>query len=388
MNKGGIFRAGVCGGLLWLAPLCGLAAVEVEPGPGPAGETAPEVALPSDSYDIVVLKAHREQLYGKIVLEDPAFIIFEAQTDSTAGRMKIDRDKILTLSYDLHRQSDALKEDDVAGWFAIALKAYQAGYWKLAAEWMAKVAAMMPADAQGDLRNSWKYAGKAADYQDKYDEALKDYTEHLKLQPNDADVTTRAKEIRDYLGVVDPKDVGNKRSWPNGFELVSTYNWRVEKWSGNNQGTVTDQVVPHGLDGDDHIMAVSFLAGQFDKLILGVTPGKPFDFTGKKSFKISAHFKGTAKDAKTPVRPVMIALAFKSPGSGWMETESQQVPSSEDQWTQLSFKLDGDTTFKTQETNWAFQSALLKPDQIQNVYILVHNRQLAGNLYLNDMGVE
>ncbi|HTL51247.1 MAG TPA: hypothetical protein VL860_01600 [Planctomycetota bacterium] len=400
--------AGVCAALFCLTPLTAEdaegpqlppvpAADPVAPAPAdpappapepPTPTPAPEVALPSDSYDIVVLKAHREQLFGKIIMEDPKFIIFEAKTDSAAGRMKIDREKILTFTYDLHRQSEGLADDDVTGWFAIALKAYQAGYWSLAFDWMTKVAAKLPADPQGDLRNVYRYAGRAADYQDKYDAALKNYTEHLKLNPGDKGVETRTQEIRDYLGVVDPKDAGNKRKWPNGWEDMTVYHWKTETWSGNNTGSVTDQIVPHGIEGDDHLMAVSFQAGQFDKLVVSTTPQKPFNFTGGKAFKMSVHFKGIPKDAKTPVRPVMIALAFKSPGSGWMETEAQQVTSTDDQWVQLSFNLEGDKTFKTAETQWAFQSALLRPDQIQDVHILVHNRQLAGTVYFNDMGVE
>lgn len=385
------------GGLLAALPLGGAAAAEELPvGPprnDPPAETVPgpEVALPSDAYDIVVLKAHNEQLFGKVIIEDPQFILFDVQAGGTIGRMRIDRDKILNLTYDLHHQADGLDAKDVNGWFAIAMKAYKSGYWSLALDWLSKVGAMLPADPQGDLRNVFKYAGKAADYQDKYDEALKQYVEHLKLNPDDKEIEARVKELRDYLGVIDPKDAGKKKKWPNGFEDVSVYNWRGEKWGGNNTGNTSDQVVPHGLDGDDHILAISFQPGQFDKLVVGDRPSKPYNFTGATKLRLTAHFQTTNKDPKNPKapgRPIKISLAFKSPGSNWMETDVQDVPSTEDGWSNMTFKLDGDATFKTQETGWAFQSKLIQPDQIQNVYILVHNKNLGGNLYINDMGVE
>lgn len=392
MNRSWQLRVGLVAAMLCALPLWAaeppIEPLQNDPPPPVETEPPPEVALPSDAYDIVVLKAHNEQLYGKILVEEAKFILFDVKVGSTTGRMKIDREKILTLTYDLHRQAEGLDATDVNGWFAIAMKAYKAGYWSLALDWLTKVGGMLPAEPQGDLRNVFKYAGKAADYQDKYDEALKQYVAHLNLNPEDPEITARVKEIRDYLGVIDPKDAGKKKKWPNGFEDVSVYGWRSERWSNNNTGNVSDQVVAHGLDGDDHILAITFQAGQFDKMVVGDRPAKPYNFTGATKFRFTAHFQATVKDPKTPARPVRISLAFKSPGSSWMETDSQEVPSSADAWTNLSFQLDGEKTFKTAETGWAFQSALLKPEQIQNVYILIHNRQLAGNLYINDMGVE
>ncbi|MGH7143002.1 MAG: hypothetical protein ACREJ2_02575 [Planctomycetota bacterium] len=382
-----VFAAGLLGLLL---PVAG--AVEAAPPTGSTTATqlagqATQAVLPSDSKDIVILKAHEEKLFGKIVLEQPTFILFDATTANSVGRMRIDRDKILSITYALTRQAEGLKDADVDGWFALAKKAYEAGYWSLSYDWLTKVGAMLPKDPQGDMRNTFKYAGKAADYQAKYQDALTNYVAHLALNPNDKEISDRVQQIRDYLGIVDPKDAAKKKTWPDGMESVPVYRWQVENWGQNNVGTVSDQVQPHGLDGDDHILAITFDVGKFDKLVLGDRRANSANFTGMTKLKMLVSFK-TSAAAKGPGQPVGIGLAFKSPASPWMECNEQSVQASDGTWTELTFKLDGDTTFKTKATGWAFKSALLQPDQIQTIFILVHNRGVAGTLYINNMGVE
>ncbi len=312
-------------------------------------------------------------LEGKVKRETGEFIFFLVNEDK--GEIRIPKNKIKKIDYDITTKISALKEDDFAG-------RYKVGVWAMEKAMYVEAIAIFEKlkGQEGAGPDMLKLLAKAYEKRNQKDKAFEEYSEYLKLHPDDAEVAAKVAELKKIVAPDDPKaktdpatgagaatgDAPKAKPVVEGLEGDGT--WIAENWAipakaqfsvDPNNGNRTLVIQTEGFKGDKDKVAVS-------------RTGQPLDLSESKEMLLRV-FHNEEK-------PIQMAIAFVNSQGEWHETAQIRVPPNS--WNSPVYKIDG-KRFKATRNNFKdFDLELEGKGNIKRIVFLFYT-QKPFTLYLD-----
>ncbi|HYG75923.1 MAG TPA: tetratricopeptide repeat protein [Planctomycetota bacterium] len=293
------------------------------------------------------------KLEGKVHRETDEFIFF--MVDEEKGTVRIPKSKIKSIEYDINTQTEKLKPDDFAGH-------YKVGVWAMDKAMYAEAVQIFEAlkGKEGPGPDMLKLLGKAYENRQQMDKALENYTDYLKLNPQDAEVTAKVTELNK---VVNP-DAGNtapgekaKPKVVDGLEGDGT--WVSENWG----ITAKVQFSAEPTTGNKTI-AIQTEGGDKDKVAVSRT-GQPLDLSDTKEMFVRVFHNSQ--------QPVALAIGFVNAQGEFHESKQMRVPANS--WNNVTLRIDG-KGFKAARNNFKdFDLEMEGKQNIKRIIFLVYTQK-------------
>ena len=287
-------------------------------------------AAPSRA-DTIELAETGMKLEGKVQRDIDDYIVF-ILGDNT-GTLRIPKSKIKNIEYDIKTQLANLKEDDYAGRYKVGLWAMERNMFPEAIELFEELEGK-----EGPGSDRLKHLGKAYEQRKQLDKALQNYSDYLKIHPEDSaiaeHVKTLSKEVNpDDAAAVTPDGKPAKPKHQDGLE--GDGQWIVENWgiAGKAQFTLEPNT-------GNKMIVVQSDGGDKDKVAISRT-GPPLDLSDSKEMIVRMFHNGPA--------PMGIAVAFINTQGEFHESRAIRVPPNT--WFPFSQKMDG-KQFKANRNNF------------------------------------
>jgi tetratricopeptide (TPR) repeat protein len=268
------------------------------------------------------------KLEGKVHKEYEDYIIFLVDNDK--GKVRIPKNKIKNIEYDINTQTEKLKPDDYAGRYRVGQWAMDRAMYAEAIEIFEKLKGQ-----EGPGPDMQKLLAQAYEKRQQLDKALENYSDYARLHPDDAAIAAKVKELNDIVNpevkVATPDK--NKPKIVDGLEGDGT--WVAENWG--NPAKVQFSVDP--LTANKTI-AVQSEGGAKDKIAVSRT-GQPLDLSESHEMILRVNHNGD--------QAVNMAFAFINAQGEFHETKHMRVPPGS--WTNLSIRIDG-KNFKANRNNF------------------------------------
>ena len=299
--------------------------------------------------DTIYMKDTNLRIEGKILRETSDYVLMMVFEDH--GQIRIPKEKIRKIEYDIKTQLANLKDDDVAGHYKVAVWAMDKG---LYTDVISILTSLEGKDGVGPEYS--KVLAQAYDKTQQLDKALKCYQDYDKLHPGEADVTARIAEL---TKLVNPESASSPQPAKNlDSGLAGSGTWQDEKWPDAIPCTcqmTTDK------DGKK-IITVQSTGGTKDKAA--------FTRTGNLNLKDSKEM--VFRICQNSAKPVQIAIAMIDSKNEFMESRPLMVPGNS--WSTLTLKLD-DKRFKSAANKWQFVDSLDNRDNVQRIVFLVYDHR-------------
>lgn len=289
----------------------------------------------------------------KVVEEADDYIVILVYKN--AGRVKLERDKIASIDYDLASKLAELDPEDWKGHYQLAVWALSKGMYKDAAALFDLVRGK---DGAGD--DTVKLLGQSYDKLGQIDKALEIYKDWIKSHPEDAEIAARIEEIRKQLGLDEPKPAEGPKKVQEGLEGDPSLNFRwapVKGWPNVNDCTVRPYTEK---DSNDKMVLVSLPGGDKDKAVFE-GKGMPLNLTDRNTM--------TFRIYQNSPKPIKITVAFQNKSGEYFEGKSEKVAANE--WVQVEIPLGG-TDFKTEKSGWKFTDTLRGKEHVNSVIFLIY----------------
>lgn len=296
------------------------------------------------------------KLEGKIWRETPEFIVLLVYQE--AGRVRIPRDQIKSIEYDLASRLEDLAEDDWKGHYELGVWAFEKGMYVEAIGQFEKVKGK-----EGAGTDTCKRLGQAYDKREQSDKAYEAFKEYLLVAPEDQEIAARVKELEKVLGLEKPVAVNDpaKVAPKQDTGLEATWNWKQDSWKDYNACVVS---VQHDNATGNKTIAVQTEAGNKDKFAVSGTGKSPLD--------LSTHKEIVFKVFHNNNRPLLMAVAFKNKANEFYESMQQRVPPNA--WTTVTIPI-GEKKFKSTRNNFeGYTDNLGGADHIREVEFLVYEQ--------------
>lgn len=319
----------------------------------------------SAQADTVYLIENGRFLEGKVLRETDEYIVLLVHNEE--GQIRIPKDKIKKIEYDIKSQLANLDDDDYAGRYKVGVWAEQKGMFK---EAIGLLESLRGKTGVGDDLD--KLLGQAYDKEKQFDKALKCFLDYMKTHPDDKEIDARVKEL---LKVVNPEAAGGPQKAPPSSGYAGTGTWTSEGWKDVIPSAVQITTDPTGKK----VLAIASkgATGQQQKMAITRTdaPFELIESDTKKEYK--EMLLRVSSDAK---KPINMAVAFVNGNGEYFESRGKAIPGNKT-WTDISFKLEG-TDFKTQATNWEHKAALTGKEKILR-FTLLCTEHSAFNMWID-----
>ena len=299
--------------------------------------------------DTIYMKDTNLRIEGKILRETSDYVLMMVFEDH--GQIRIPKDKIRKIEYDIKTQLANLKDDDYAGHYKVALWAMDKGLYNDV------ISILTLLDGKEGVGPDFsKVFGQSYDKTQQLDKALARYNDYIKLHPDDAEITARIAEL---TKLVNPESASGPQPAKNlDSGLAGSGTWQDEKWPDAIPCTcqmTTDK------DGKNNI-TVQSAGGAKDKAA--------FTRTGNLNLKESKEM--VFRICQNSATPINIAIAMIDSKNEFMESKQFRVPGNT--WSTLSLKLD-EKSFKSAANQWKHVDALDNRDNVQRIVFLVYERR-------------
>jgi tetratricopeptide (TPR) repeat protein len=268
------------------------------------------------------------KLEGKVQKEYEEYIVF--LVDNEKGKIRIYKNKIKNIEYDINTMTEKLKPDDYAGRYKVGVWAMDKAMYAEAIEIFEKLKGQ-----EGPGPDMLKLLASAYENRTQLDKALENYSDYAKLHPDDTAVAAKVAELSKIVNP-EPTTPGGEKNKPkvvDGLEGDGT--WVAENWG--NVAKVQFSVDP--VTGNKTV-AVQSEGGDKDKIAVSRT-GQPLDLSESHEMIIRINHNSAA--------PIAMAFAFINAQGEFHETKQMRVPPGS--WTNLSIRVDG-KTFKANRNNF------------------------------------
>jgi tetratricopeptide (TPR) repeat protein len=265
------------------------------------------------------------------------------------GQIKIYRNKIKSIEYDIKTQLDKLADDDYAGRYKVGIWAMEKGKFADAADLFETLKGK-----EGVGPDLLKQLGQAYEQRKQLDKALENYTDYMKANPEDQQIAARVVELNKE---VNPGGVeGPGKQITEGIE--ATGNWVGEQWAYPCKA----QIYTETRTGVNKMVLVQSPGGDKDKTA----------FTRHGDLNLSDRTEMQFKLILSCPTPVNVAVAFVNSKNEFLESKQFRVnPNS---WVPISVKLDAQD-FKAERTGWTHKLTLEGKERISKVHILVYGQR-------------
>jgi tetratricopeptide (TPR) repeat protein len=294
---------------------------------------------------------------GRIHEEAPDFIILMVHNE--AGRVKIPRNRIKAIEYDFATKAASLADDDYKGHYDLGVWAFQRGMYAEAISELKKVKGQQ--DVGPDIH---KMLGVSYDKQEDFKNAYENYKEHLRTNPDDEEIKTRASELARSVAPENNKVAPTTQkpvTKPKVTEgLEGIFRWYAERWENANKCSVSVTVDP---DSGNRVIAVQGQGGGQDKIAVGGSGTRPLDLSESTEMLFMVFHNGK-NDAR-------LAVAFINKQGEFFESREQRVAANS--WVKMSFKLK-EKDFKSAKVGWNYKTGIEGAQNISRVLFLIYGR--------------
>jgi tetratricopeptide (TPR) repeat protein len=319
------------------------------------------LAAPIVYADTVYLKDTNLKLEGKVHRETEDFIILLVHNE--AGQIRIPRSKILKIEYDIKTQLEKLAEDDYAGRYKVALWALEKGMFADAIKLLEELKGK-----EGVAADLLKVLAQTYERREQKDKALQNYSDYLKLHPEDAVVAEKVKELTKE---VNPNGADGPTTTKVVEGLEATGAWVGERWP-EDANPCALQTTTDPNAGDKTVCAQG-AGGNKQKTAFSRT-GDPLNLADSQEmvFKIMLN---------SPV-PLSLAIAFSNADGKFYETRPKQITANA--WNKVTFDLSS-KDFKAEKSGWKHELPLDGRERVSRIYFLVYNSQRPFTLYVDSV---
>lgn len=300
--------------------------------------------------DTVEMKETGLKLEGKILRETDEFIIILVHNDQ--GQIRIPRNKIKTIEYDIKTQLEKIKEDDYAGRYKVA-------QWAMDKGMLAEAVEVMEAldGKEGVPTERLKLLGQAYEKREQLDKALEKYSDYLKAHPEDKEVNDRVEAL---VKLVNPN--GNTPGADPKTKIVDGLEgdgaWVAENWGNAAKASIVSDPAT-----GNKTVAIAAEAGDKDKTAVTRT-GQPLNLADSKEMVFKVFFNSQAQAS--------MGVAFINSNNEFFEGRpTKLVPNS---WNTISVKIDG-KDFKAQKSNWQHSLELEGKERMSRIVFLVYGQR-------------
>ena len=133
------------------------------------------------------------KLEGKVVreLSDAIVLAVQNQRFNEERKVVIPRSKIKAIEYDINSERSELEEDDYPGHYRLGKKAIEKGKLHEALKILEGIKGK-----EGVGQDMLKLLGHAYEQRQKLDKALENYSDYLKLSPDDKEVAAKVEKLK------------------------------------------------------------------------------------------------------------------------------------------------------------------------------------------------
>jgi tetratricopeptide (TPR) repeat protein len=300
--------------------------------------------------DTVFMKETNLRIEGKVLRETEEYVVLLVHNE--AGQIRIPKNKIQRIEYDIKSQLEGLANDDVPGHYKVAVWAMDKGKYTDAIDLFKKL------DGQEGIGPDFtKLLGQCYDNTKQLDKALKCFNDWLVVHPDDKETAERAKEL---AKLVNPDAGGNPQQPAKNLDsgLAGSGAWQDEKWQDAIPCTcqmTTDK------DGKK-VIAVKTSGGAKDK--------SAFTRTGALNLKENKEM--VFRIFQNGTTPLNIGIAYIDSKNEFMESKQLKIPGNT--WSTMSVKLD-DKQFKSAKNGWKHVDSLDERDNVQRIIFLLYERR-------------
>jgi tetratricopeptide (TPR) repeat protein len=299
--------------------------------------------------DTIYMLDTDRKIVGVVHRETDDFIIVLLKGDK--GQIKIYRNKIKSIEYDIKTQLDKLAEDDYAGRYKVGIWAMEKGKFADAADLFETLKGK-----EGVGPDMLKQLGQAYEQRKQLDKALENYIDYARANPEDQQVAARIVELNKEVNPGGADAPGKQIT--EGIEATGT--WQGEQWDYPCKA----QIYTETKSGVNKMVLVQSKGGEKDKTA----------FTRQGDLNLSdrteMQFNISLADCPTPIN---VAVAFVNSKNEFLESKRMRVNPNLG-WVKLSIKLDSQE-FKAQRTDWTHKLSLEGKDRVSKIHFLVYGQR-------------
>jgi hypothetical protein len=302
--------------------------------------------------DTVEMKDTGLKIEGKIHRETDDFIILLVHNET--GQIRIPRNKIKNIEYDIRTQLEKIEEDDHAGRYKVAMWAIEKGMFPEAIDLLNQVKGK-----EGVPPEAAKLLGQAYEQRAQLDLALQNYNDYLKAKPDDKEVAARVEALAKEVGPENPAGNPDQPAKPkivDGLEGDGT--WVAEKWPNDANDCVAAITTEAGTG--NKVISVTSAGGEKQKSAFSRT-GQPLNLSESKEMVFKVFLN-------TPA-PMSLALAFNNAAGEFFESKQMRI--TPNAWQTMSLKVDG-KDFKAQKNGWQHSLPLEGKERISRIYFMIY----------------
>jgi len=297
------------------------------------------------------------KLEGKVQKEYEEYIVF--LVDNEKGKVRIYKNKIKNIEYDINTMTEKLKPDDYAGRYKIGQWAMDKAMYAEAIEIFEKLKEGIKDGKEGAGPDLLKLLAQAYENRTQLDKALENYSDYSKLHPEDTAVAAKVTELSKIINPDPTVAPGDKTKPKNVDGLEGDGTWVAENWG--NVAKVQFSVDP--VTGNKTV-AMQSEGGDKEKIAISRT-GQPLDLSESHEMILRVNHNSAA--------PVAMAFAFINAQGEFHETKQMRVPPGS--WTNLSIKVDG-KTFKANRNNFKdYDLEIEGKGNIKRIAFLVYSQK-------------
>ncbi|HEY3324862.1 MAG TPA: tetratricopeptide repeat protein [Planctomycetota bacterium] len=305
------------------------------------------------------------KLEGKVIRKTDEYLFFRVGKDD-GNEVRIPLNKIKKVEKDLDSELEGIPEDDYAKRYKVAVGAMEQAMYPEAIKLFEALKGK-----EGVGPDMLKLMGKAYENRQQLDKALEEYSDYLKLHPEDAEVAAKVKELTKVVKPEETKSAdGEKIKSKNVDGLEGDGTWIAENWAitakaqfsvDPNTGNRTVVVTTDGTKDDKDKVAISRI-------------GQPLNLSESKEM-IYRIFHNSDK-------AIPMAIAFQNSEGEWHESQQMRVPPNS--WSNMSVKVDG-KRFKATRNNFKdFDLEIAGRDNVKKIIFLFYTKS-AFTLYLDSI---
>ncbi|MFH0939163.1 MAG: hypothetical protein V1899_07780 [Planctomycetota bacterium] len=322
--------------------------------------------------DTVYLTDTDRYLEGKVLRETDEFIILLVHNET--GQIRIPRNKIKRIDYDIKTQLENLADDDIEGRYKVGVWAMGKGMFAEAIDLFESLKGkegvgleMLKLLAQAyEKRQPLDKYVRACDQPQPLDKALANYSDYLKVHPDDAVV---AERIQALTKIVKPAN-GDGPTTPKNIEgLEGDGIWNAERWPDANPATAQQTAEPAS---GNKIISVQGEGGDKPKTAFS-RAGALLNLTDSKEMTLRVFLNAPS--------PVSLAVAFTNAAGEFFE--SKQIKIAQNSWNKIAFNVEA-KDFKAAKNNWQHSLPLEGKERISRIFFLVYG-QRPFTLYVDSL---
>jgi tetratricopeptide (TPR) repeat protein len=309
--------------------------------------------------DTVVMKTTGLTLSGRVERETEEFIILALGNDGEdVGAIRIPRNTIKTVEYDVNTQLDRLDIDDDMGHYKVALWAIEKGKYPDAIRILEEL------DGSEDVGpERYKVLGKCYETQEQLDKALQNYSDYLKAKPDDTEIKAKVDALAAKVGpdpnATDPNATPTTK--PKVFEgLEASGQWITENWGQPGKTQITEDKAT-----SNKMVASSSEGGDKDKYAISRVSPPLLNLSGLKEMQFRI-FHNSAT-------PLNIAIAFQNEAGEFHETKQFRIPGNV--WTDKTLSIDGKVYKATRNQFQEFNQELEGRERISKILFLIYGQR-------------